>query len=800
MHWTAPRADSSDPHLASKSHPQATCGWHSTWPEAASSLGLNSMGSIKATAAPHHQLDAFHSAGLDQDQVYHAAAAAGAAVHSPLASSPAHSNAAAGSAAAKRHSNGIDGVLLNQLLLQTPADSRSNLHSKASAPSQHQQQQLLQQLRMPHNSHGHMYDGSALTPPAPGDWRLGTDVQCEPVAAPELQELLSQFPASQHKVLLDSLMASTNPQELLLTLQAAAATDTLGSPLHNHHQVFDHGSAHWMQQAVAAAGTSPSQHSGITDLLLHPNTPTAPNSGNQLLQQLQLQASLAAQQAAMSSSVPAAAASSLSAAQQQLLLQQLQSVAAAANNPGALAQLLQQQMYSHGHSNNAAAASNLWNNLAAVGLGTSPAAAAAALAAQQQQQQQTAMSAFMAQAALAQQRQQQHSSMVAAGHYYQQLAAQLMANQLAAASSPSSYASLATSSFGSLAGSSAPSRAGSAGFGSIRDGMSGGVGLGSSFQRAPSGFSKGRRNSRALSNSGSSRATSAGLSGSVDVFGYLGSSSGGSSRASSYAGSDMEAAADSAAAALAAGLTLQDLCPASFQETWGAAAAAAATASNSSSSASSDAASSSWGSSSGAASPASSPGSSTSSKSAASAVTAANCSAACPPGTTSQQQQQPSKGAATNPANVCPAASNDAVKASSKKDQRAVAAAAAVGDASCKQQQQLSKLGGCPVWFPGAREASGDDSWYLDCPPTCRLFVGNIGSWVDEDALLGYFGKYGNVVDVQVGCAYVGHCAVMCFTRRCKFVAGGVPALRSLVLHCRCQLGMCKCRSITQLP
>jgi hypothetical protein len=731
MHWRDPLAESSDPHLASKSHPQVTFGWHGTWPEEASSLGLNSMGSIKAAAAPRHQRDAFHSAGLDQDHAYHAAAAAAAgAVHSPLASSPAHSNTAAGSAAAKRHSNSIDGALLNQLLLQTPADSRSNLHSKASAPSQHQQQQqLLQQLRMPHNSNAHMYDSSALTPPAPGDWCLGTDVQCEPAAAPELQELLSQFPASQHKVLLDSLMASTNPQELLLTLQAAATTDALGSPLHNHHQqqhhAFDHGSAHWMQQAMAAAGTSPSQHNGITDLLLHPNTPTAPNSGNHLLQQLQLQASLAAQQAAMSSSVPAAAASSASAAQQQLLLQQLQSVAAAANNPSALAQLLQQQMYGHSNSNSAAA-NNLWNNLAAASLGTSPGAAAAALAAQQQQ---SAMSAFMAQAALAQQRQQQHSSMMAAGQYYQQLAAQLMAKQLAAASGPSSYASLAASSFGSLASSSAPSRAGSAGFGSMPG----------SFQRAASGFSKGRRNSRALSSSGSSRANSAGLSGSVDVFGYLGSSSGGSSRASSYAGSDMETAADSAAAALAAGLTLQDLCPASFQETWGAATAAAATASNSSSgvsSASSDAASSSsWDSSSGAARPASSASSKSDS-----------CSIACPAAATSQQQQ--SKGAAGNPAS--PAATNDAVKASSKKDQRA--ATAAVGDASCKQQRQLAKVGGCPAWFPGAREASGDDSWYLGCPPTCRLFVGNIGSWVDEDALLGYFGKYGNVVDVQVGC------------------------------------------------
>jgi hypothetical protein len=724
MHWRGPLAETSDPHLASKSHPQATCGWRGTWPEEASSFGMNSMGSIKAAAASHHQLDAYHSAGLDQDQSYHAAAAAAVAVHSPLASSPAHSNVAAGSSAAKQHSNGIYGALLNQLLLQTPADSRSNLHSKGGPSSQ--QQQLLQQLRMPHNSHAHMFDSSALTPPAPGDWRLGTDVQCESAfAAPELQELLAQFPASQHKVLLDSLMASTNPQELLLTLQAAAATDNLGSPLHSHHQqqhqAFDHGSNHWMQQAMAAAGTSPSQCSGIEDLLLHPNTPTAPNSGNHLLQQLQLQARVAAQQAAMSSSVPAAAASSMSAAQQQLLLQQLQSVAAAANNPGALAQLLQQQMYNHGHSN--AAANSLWNNLAAGGLGTSP--AAAALAAQQQQ---SAMSAYLAQAALAQQRQQQHSSMMAAGQYYQQLAAQLMASQLAAASGPSSYGSLAASSFGSLAGSSAPSRAGSAGSSSMLGGAAG------SFPRAPLGFNKGRRNSRALSSSGSSRANSAGLSGSVDVFGYLGSSSGGSSRASSYAGSDMETAADSAAAALAAGLTLQDLCPASFEETWGGATAAAAPAS---SSASSDAASSSWNSSSGAASPASSPGSSKTASTAA-ADTSNN---ACPPGIASQQQLQP-KGAATYPAS--PAASTDAVKASSKKDQRA-----AVGDASCKQQQ-LSKVGGCPVWFPGAREASGDDSWYLACPPTCRLFVGNIGSRVDEDALLGYFGKYGNVVDVQV--------------------------------------------------
>eukprot|EP00878_Enallax_costatus_P004278 GHUV01004509.1.p1 GENE.GHUV01004509.1~~GHUV01004509.1.p1 ORF type:complete len:808 (+),score=279.60 GHUV01004509.1:271-2694(+) len=56
----------------------------------------------------------------------------------------------------------------------------------------------------------------------------------------------------------------------------------------------------------------------------------------------------------------------------------------------------------------------------------------------------------------------------------------------------------------------------------------------------------------------------------------------------------------------------------------------------------------------------------------------------------------------------------------------------------------------CPVWYPTAREKCGDDSWYLQLPPTCRLFVGNIGCWVDEALLLSYFGKYGNVVDVQV--------------------------------------------------
>lgn len=74
------------------------------------------------------------------------------------------------------------------------------------------------------------------------------------------------------------------------------------------------------------------------------------------------------------------------------------------------------------------------------------------------------------------------------------------------------------------------------------------------------------------------------------------------------------------------------------------------------------------------------------------------------------------------------------------KDQTHAASKAAAGKAAAA----------AGVWIPGQREAAGDDSWYLPRPPTCRLFVGNIGCWVDEAMLLGYFGKYGNVVDVQV--------------------------------------------------
>jgi hypothetical protein len=103
---------------------------------------------------------------------------------------------------------------------------------------------------------------------------------------------------------------------------------------------------------------------------------------------------------------------------------------------------------------------------------------------------------------------------------------------------------------------------------------------------------------------------------------------------------------------------------------------------------------------------------------------------------------------------------------SSGVEGRACRRAAAAAKAAAKQQQADDTATGKDqsdskkaaaaaaavegVWFPGAREAAGDDSWYLPSPPTCRLFVGNIGCWVDESMLLAYFGKYGHVVDVQV--------------------------------------------------
>lgn len=52
--------------------------------------------------------------------------------------------------------------------------------------------------------------------------------------------------------------------------------------------------------------------------------------------------------------------------------------------------------------------------------------------------------------------------------------------------------------------------------------------------------------------------------------------------------------------------------------------------------------------------------------------------------------------------------------------------------ASATTPSQTAPIGGCPAWLPTPAEASRGDSWYLRPPATARLFVGNIGSWVDE--------------------------------------------------------------------
>ena len=50
-----------------------------------------------------------------------------------------------------------------------------------------------------------------------------------------------------------------------------------------------------------------------------------------------------------------------------------------------------------------------------------------------------------------------------------------------------------------------------------------------------------------------------------------------------------------------------------------------------------------------------------------------------------------------------------------------------------------------------AAAAAGVGPWPLVAPgSTCRLFIGNLGWWVDEQLLLEYFGKCGQVVDIQV--------------------------------------------------
>lgn len=254
---------------------------------------------------------------------------------------------------------------------------------------------------------------------------------------------------------------------------------------------------------------------------------------------------------------------------------------------------------------------------------------------------------------------------------------------------------------------------------------------------------------------------------------YAGSFSGfaAASRANSFAGSDVTDMRTSSGlpAVLPAGVDAKDLCPSKYEDTWAStdapadasAPAATATATSVSSDGSCQLARNS---------------SSASTSSIESSAGASACGSAASLSTSGRQGSGES-GAGDKwqwDSHFCSLDDDAASQGSSGVSGRACRKEAADAAADAKQgsnqaegsddtqgskdQAPADRKGsaadaaaGCPVWIPGEREVAGDDSWYLPRPPTCRLFVGNIGCWVDESMLLGYFGKYGHVVDVQVG-------------------------------------------------
>lgn len=284
---------------------------------------------------------------------------------------------------------------------------------------------------------------------------------------------------------------------------------------------------------------------------------------------------------------------------------------------------------------------------------------------------------------------------------------------------------------------------------------------------------------------------SSGTAAAADMAGIFGAPS----PAGSTAGSDISGLADGRAASglpavLPAGVTVQDLCPTKYEDTWGApegsdetTATTTATATSLSSTSSCQLAR----------------GSSSASSSSIESVTESP-SSLC--GSALSISSRQGSGNTADPkwqwdSHFCSLDDDAGAKGSSGVAGRAVrkASGAAAKQAATAQQQAAddtvadkdqgadaakaasAAAGGCAVWIPGAREAAGDDSWYLPRPPTCRLFVGNIGCWVDEVMLLAYFGKYGHVVDVQVRLVGKGWlCRVLltvcdspstCLLRRC---------------------------------
>lgn len=277
------------------------------------------------------------------------------------------------------------------------------------------------------------------------------------------------------------------------------------------------------------------------------------------------------------------------------------------------------------------------------------------------------------------------------------------------------------------------------------------------------------------------------------------------SRANSTAGSDVGAAASSGLpAVLPAGISAKDLCPTKYADTWGAddsaeAAAAPAAAANVAATATSVSSDGSCKLARGSSS------ASTSSLDSVADAAASVCGSARSLSSASRQgsgasansaddkwqwdshfgsldDEAASQGSSGLEGRACRKAAEAAAAAkAAAKQQQADDTAAGKDQGDSKSQKDSKKPAAAVegVWFPGAREVAGDDSWYLPRPPTCRLFVGNIGCWVDEAMLLAYFGKYGHVVDVQVR----NYGWVVCW--------GCVPGLQSVLWSCMLAVMSC---------
>jgi hypothetical protein len=608
--------------------------------------------------------------------------------------------------------------------------------SAHSMPSMDALQSMLLQSSGDHNA-GQLDLAQLLahlpTPPGLGQVPPGLS----PAASSPQQQLLHASSAS-------SLQFDTTAADAWMHAAASGGSSpTTGLPqeqLNSGPRLFVPDS---LKAAAAVAGSSsPNQHQLLLQAALGQQQSGMADPTNMLHEQLLLQAALQQQQAA-------------NAAQAQPNLQAalLAALSAGAAPPPGLGQAPAGVPMPNSN------AANMWPFMPPGLTDTTAATAAALLAAQQQQQQQAAITRALASMTLAGGADPNallQQALLAQQGFAAAPAAAGVLNQL----QPWAVKALATRMQQQGAGASL------AGFNQLASLLNNTSAAGAGhLPRTASLGAQGRRRS--------GRRSSGTAAAAADLAGYGGFAA--ASRANSIAGSDMADSRTSSGipAVLPAGVNAKDLCPTKYEDTWastdtaaaeGAAAPATATAASISSDGSCQLARG------------SSSASTSSIDSSATDAAASICGSAL---SLSSSGRQGSGAAGSGDdkwqwdSHFCSldddAMSQGSSGVSGRACRKAAAAAAAAATAAKKDQAQqpddtkASKdqtpahrkaavaAAGCPVWLPGARETAGDDSWYLPRPPTCRLFVGNIGCWVDEAMLLAYFGKYGHVVDVQVG-------------------------------------------------